>query len=362
MTVQELRSLIDEKTQEINKYVASKDADKAQEALDEKRKLTQLLAIAEAEEEFDKRSLEGQKAGRSKADVVNEMRAAVKFALKGKESLTDEERAAVSIDNNAAILPEEFVNEMQILREGFPSLKKHCHVVKARSNHGKMPFARIGGKKLTKYKSGTKLTGEVANTEDVPYDIENYGSLVPIANDLQEDEAIDIINEVIKPDFAEAAVNTENEEIMTIVSESATEVPGTSYKDIKAAIDGTLPALRAKTITITNLEGYVYLMSQEDKQGRNLELVKNVNGVDYYEKKVLETLSNEEVVSPEGHYVFYVVNLYALAKFFERKGYTVSTDKSVFFESDETALKVQERFDVEKLDDRYVKKVLVPKA
>lgn len=36
----------------------------------------------------------------------------------------------------------------------------------------------------------------------------------------------------------------------------------------------------------------------------------------------------------------------------EIKGYTVSTDKSVFFESDELALKVQERFDCEKLDGR----------
>lgn len=280
---------------------------------------------------------------------------AVKFALKGKEALTDEERAAVTIDNNAAILPEQFVNDIQVLREGFPSLKEHCHIVRATSNHGKMPFAKIGGKKLTKYKSGTKLTGEAANTQDISYNIENYGALVPIANDLQEDEAVNIIQDVIKPDFAEAGVNSENDEILQIVEDNATDKSTgvTDWRGVKKVIDGVLPTLRAKTVVITNLTGYVYLQSQEDKNGRNLDLVKTVNGKDYFQNRQLITLSDEAVTaSATGKVVFYVVNLYALVKFFERKGYTVSTDKSVFFESDETALKVQERFDCEKLDDR----------
>lgn len=260
-----------------------------------------------------------------------------------------------TIDNNAAILPEQFVNDIQVLREGFPSLKEHCHIVRATSNHGKMPFAKIGGKKLTKYKSGTKLTGEAANTQDISYNIENYGALVPIANDLQEDEAVNIIQDVIKPDFAEAGVNSENDEILQIVEDNATDKSTgvTDWRGVKKVIDGVLPTLRAKTVVITNLTGYVYLQSQEDKNGRNLDLVKTVNGKDYFQNRQLITLSDEAVTaSATGKVVFYVVNLYALVKFFERKGYTVSTDKSVFFESDETALKVQERFDCEKLDDR----------
>lgn len=100
-------------------------------------------------------------------------------------------------------------------------------------------------------------------------------------------------------------------------------------------------------------KSYLSFNIQEDKNGRNLDLVKTVNGKDYFQNRQLITLSDEAVTaSATGKVVFYVVNLYALVKFFERKGYTVSTDKSVFFESDETALKVQERFDCEKLDDR----------
>ena len=357
MTVQELRELIGQKTEEINGYLESRDADKAEEALEEKRKLQKLLAVREAEDDEEARELRGQhkKTEKRTAAVTGELRAAVKFALKGNAALTEEERAAVAIDNNAAILPEQFVNDIQVLREGFPSLKEHCHIVRATSNHGKMPFAKIGGKKLTKYKSGTKLTGEAANTEDISYNIENYGALVPIANDLQEDEAVNIIQDVIKPDFAEAGVNSENDEILKIVEAAAVNKSTgvTDWRGVKKVIDGVLPTLRAKTIVITNLTGYVYLQSQEDKNGRNLDLVKTVNGKDYFQNKQLITLSDEAITAAtEGAVVFYVVNLYALVKFFERKGYTVSTDKSVFFESDELALKVQERFDCEKLDER----------
>ncbi|MFA9375759.1 MAG: phage major capsid protein [Lachnotalea sp.] len=363
MDLNELRALIETKKTEVRSNLQNKEADKAAVVMEEVRTLKTQLAIQEELDEDEKDELRDQ-ATKKKTEVrtkgtINEMRAAVKYALKGKTALTEEERAAVNIDNNAAILPEQFINDIQVLREGFPSLKQHCHIVKATSNHGKMPFAKIGGKKLTKYKSGTKLTGEAAATEEITYIIENYGSLVPIANDLQEDEAVNIVQDVIKPDFAEAAVNSENDEILTIVESSMVDksTGATDYKGVKKVIDGVLPTLRAKTIVITNLSGYVYLKSQRDKNDRDLELVKNVNGVDYFENKPLVTLSDEELAATEGKLVFYVVNLYALVKFFERKGYTVSTDSSVFFESDEVALKVQERFDCEKLDDRACFKV-----
>lgn len=339
MTVQELREEIVQKTEEINGYLESRDADKAEEALAEKRKLQKLLAVREAEDDEEREDL-----GRQKKQKESRSTGAV-----------SELRAAVNIDGNAAILPEQFVNDIQVLRAGFPSLKNHCHVIKATSNHGKMPFAKIGGKKLKKYKSGTKLTGEAANTEDIKYDIENYGSLVPIANDLQEDEAVNIVQEVIKPDFAEAGVNTENDEIMQIVEANAVDksTGAKDWRDVKKIIDGVLPTLRGRVVVITNLSGSVYLKSQEDKNGRNLDLVKEVNGKEYFQGKELITLSDEDITaSTTEKMIFYVVNLYALVKFFERKGYTVSTDKSVFFESDELALKVQERFDCEKLDDR----------
>ena len=50
------------------------------------------------------------------------------------------------------------------------------------------------------------------------------------------------------------------------------------------------------------------MQSQEDKNGRNLELVKTVNGKDYFQNKQLITLSDEAITAAtEGAVVFYVV-------------------------------------------------------
>ena len=62
MTVQEIRELIGKKTEEINGYLESRDADKAEAALEEKRKL--LYMVTEAEKELK------SKTGRVKRSMV----------------------------------------------------------------------------------------------------------------------------------------------------------------------------------------------------------------------------------------------------------------------------------------------------
>ena len=89
MTVQEIRELIGKKTEEINGYLESRDADKAEAALEEKRRLQRLLAVREAEDDEEKEELRGQKRKKEEkrtASAVSELRVAVKFALKGKEA------------------------------------------------------------------------------------------------------------------------------------------------------------------------------------------------------------------------------------------------------------------------------------
>ena len=82
MTAQELRELIGKKTEEINGYLESRDADKAEAALGEKRKLMKLLAVREAEDEAEAEELRGQKRNKGEkrtVEAINELRAAVKY-------------------------------------------------------------------------------------------------------------------------------------------------------------------------------------------------------------------------------------------------------------------------------------------
>ena len=57
MTVQEIRELIGKKTEEINGYLENRDADKAEAALEEKRRLQRLLAVREAEDDEEKKKM-----------------------------------------------------------------------------------------------------------------------------------------------------------------------------------------------------------------------------------------------------------------------------------------------------------------
>lgn len=358
----EIKKEIETKRTVLEGQIEQRDAAGAEATMKEIADLKKLLPGAMLLEQEEKRSLSTQVSRKAAGDL--ELRSAVKYAM-GRD-LSEEERAAVNLENNAAILPEQFINDIQILKDGFPALKGYCHKIRVTSNHGKMPFAKIGGKKLTKFKSGTKLTGEAANTEDVSFDIENYGTLVPIANDLQEDEAVNIVNEVIKPDFSEASVNTENEEILAIVvanQKKVTSAAGNTYKTVEETIDSTLPSVRKRVITITNVVGQVYLKKQKDEIGRDLKLVTAANGKEYFHDHELVTLDNEAFTDvPAGTAVFFVVDLFGLVKFFERRGYTLATDKSVFFESEETALKVTERFDTVALDTRTDKRIEITDA
>ena len=76
MTVQELREEIVQKTEEINGYLESRDADKAEEALAEKRKLQKLLAVREAEDDEEREDLGRQKKQKESrtTGAVNELR------------------------------------------------------------------------------------------------------------------------------------------------------------------------------------------------------------------------------------------------------------------------------------------------
>jgi HK97 family phage major capsid protein len=218
-----------------------------------------------------------------------------------------------------------------------------------------MPFATIGSNKLSKLTSGVAIPEASMATSKIDYAIDDYGKIIPVENSLLEDEVVGIIQNVITPDFAEASVLTENDEIMTIISTNATAVTGAaSYEDVEGAINGILPSLRYGAVTVTNLTGYVYLKGVKDNEGRSLELVKTMpDGTEVFNGKPLVVL-DDAVVEPatEGNLIFYVVNIWALVKFFDRKGYVISSSEHALFGYNQTAIRVLERFDVAKLDAR----------
>ena len=106
MTVQELREEIVQKTEEINGYLESRDADKAEEALAEKRKLQKLLAVREAEDDEEREDLgrqKKQKESRSTGAAANSASAAADSkAAAGKSATAAANSASAAAESKTA--------------------------------------------------------------------------------------------------------------------------------------------------------------------------------------------------------------------------------------------------------------------
>lgn len=361
MGVEEIRRALESKKEEIRNLYKENKLDEAEAALEEKRNLEKQLKIAEeveAEERADLKS-QGGKKEMEKREVTKEMqlRAAVKFSM-GKK-MSEEERSLVTVSGNTAVLPEGFISQIEVYRKGFPSLKPYCHVIPVTTKTGKMPVASLGQNKLAKLTSGEAIPEGAMVTQSVPYDIEDAGKFVPIERDLTDDEAVGLVQNVLLPDFAEGAVNCENDDIITILKTNATAVTGgTSYTAVENAIDSTLPGAKAGLITVTNTTGYCYLKNLKDTTGRALNLVTNVNGVDYFHGYPLVYLDDADVVpGTAGNQIFYTANLKELVKFFDRKQVLVEKSTEFLFNKNQDCLRAIERYDTVKGNARSAKKI-----
>lgn len=362
--IDELRQQLAQMKEEVRSLNESKKVEEAEAKLEEVRSLQKQIAIQEELDKEEEREVETKMEKREEVEKMEqrkvnstetEYRAIAKHLL-GKE-MTAEERASINVGNNGAILPEGFVNQLQLLQKGFPSLKKYTHVIPVTTNTGKMPVSNGSStRKLAKLATDTEMVKEMITTTPVEFAVEDYGKLYPVENSAMEDSAVEIINDLIAPDVAECQVNSENEEILAIVKANAVAgATGTDYKAIVKTLNTkVLPSLKANTVIVTNTQGYDYLDGLVDGNGRPL-LTDSlaVEGGKVFKGREVVVLDDADL--PEvtvGKKPFYIVNLYALVKFFDRKGYEIAKSAEAGFTYNQTLVRVIGRFDAVKGDNR----------
>lgn len=362
MKSKEILKKIQAKREEARGLLNANDMAGAKKINEEIRGLEEDLETALEIEEGEMRDL--QKRGiqvpvdngeKRNIDKQAELRALGKYVL--GMNLNEEERGLVKVADNDALLPEGYVNELMLLRDGYPALKKFCHVIPVKSKTGKMPVAQLGKNKLAKLSSDTPIDQGAVSTSHVKYDVEDYGKFVPIENSLTDDEVVGIIESILMPDFAEGSVEAENEEILNLIKADATPVEGEDYTALEQAIDTLVPAVRGGAITITNTAGFSYLKNKKDAIGRKLDLITYVNGQAMFNNKPIIELSDSVVEATPGKLIFYVVNLKEAVKFFDRAGIVITKSKEFLFNKNQDCLRAIERFDAQKGSMRSCKKV-----
>lgn len=352
----ELRGKIAELTKEMRSFLDSKDSVNAKAKSEEIKNTKELLVLEEELYEEEKRALSSKlKTNENiKVNEKNEIRAIAKAVL-GKE-LNKEERALVSVTGNSAILPEGFINQIEIYRKGFPSLKKYCHVIPVTTKTGKMPLATLGKNTLAKLTGESVIPEGAVVTDKVNFDVEDFGKFVPIERDLTDDEAVSIIENILIPDFGEGSVTAENIEIMSIIKSNSKDITGAkSYEDIETAINGMIPSAKAGAITITNTTGYCYLKGMKDKEGRSLNLITKIGDVEYFNGYPIIYLDDTDITDETNTHIFYVANLKELVKFFDRKGVLIEKSTEFLFNKNQDCMRAIERFDTVKGNERSAK-------
>lgn len=108
----------------------------------------------------------------------------------------------------------------------------------------------------------------------VEYKVEDYALIVPVSNDLLEDTDQALLA-YLSGWFAKKSVITENRLLLTLLSglqdSAATAAAGKELPAIKQALNMTLdPAIALTSGFVTNQDGFHYLDTLEDKNGRPL--------------------------------------------------------------------------------------------
>ncbi|MCJ8173971.1 phage major capsid protein [Clostridium botulinum] len=360
MGLEELRTQLEAKKVEVRGFIKDKKVAEAEKSMEEKRELEKLIKAAEELEEEEKRDLEFQRDNNKINEIkkVDEMRVLTKKVL-GKD-MTEEEREVVKIADNQAIVPKQFVNELEELKRGYGSLKALCDVIPVTSNAGTKPCVDLDqGDELKLVLEGDDIEDDSLATTEIDYKVDKIGKLIKLTSELVDDAVIDIEN-MAKTVFLEKAVRSENSRILNIINSNAKELSvadnAVDHKVFAKEMDNQVPAVRAGLVTLVNSTLYSEWKNAEDKQGRNLNLITNINGQDYFNGKPIQEFDDSLIKLTEGKTkVAYMVNMKEAVKFFDRKQITIA--KAEKFENDTKMLRILERIDVKKGSTRSIKKM-----
>jgi HK97 family phage major capsid protein len=359
MKIEEIRELINTKKAEARGLLET-DLEKAETLMEEVRGLQKKLDLALELEEEEKRDLQKQqKENEKRGDVdmvkVNEMRSAVKYAL-GKE-MTQEERAIIKTTDNAALIPEQILKEIEILK-GYKSLKNLCTVRTVNASNGTIPVIDLDQNELKDVLEGDDLVDGTLVSTDVSYKCSNVGLIQQLSSDLVDDAVVEIEG-LVKNNFVNIASVKENKKILDCIDKNANYYEATDYTGVEKAIAEALPSNKPNLVVLANPKAYATLKTARDKEGRSLNLITNINGQEYaFDSCPIYGFDNGLVENTDDKELYYVLDMKEAVQYIERKGITILKDTNIR-KMGAPIVAIGEKMDVVKGSARSIKKILI---
>lgn len=360
MNIIELKRQLEEKKIEARGLIET-DLEKAEATAKEVRELQKKIDLLEEMEVQEKRDLEKQKENKKeekeKEMKVNEIRSFTKAVL-GYE-LSGEERAAVKTTDNAAVVPSQFINDLQEIKKGYGSLKPYVDIIPVTKNNGTIPVIDLDQNALLEVKEGATITDGTLATTPLSFECKKYGLITTLTSELVDDAEVEIEG-LVRKNFAEIVTVKENAKILEVLEAGKTDVTTTDYTIIETEIDSALPSVKAGLTLFTNVSMYAYLKNEKDKQGRNLNLITNVNGTEYFHGVPVVVYDSALGIEADADKkVAYLANAKEAVKFMDRKQVTVAKSTEAGFNDDTVKIRILERFDVMAGSKRSIKKFAI---
>ncbi|WP_163468480.1 phage major capsid protein [Fusobacterium sp. IOR10] len=361
MGLAELRAELARKTEEMRKKIEARDVEGAKGIKVEIEQVKSLISLLEEQELREKEFLINKKvvAPETGKKEISEMRSITKLMLNNPEKypISEEERAVVKTDGNAAVLPKQFIKELIEIRKGFGSLRGYCDIIPVTKDEGTMPVIDLDQNELKEIAEGDNIIEGSLITTDIPFKCAKHGLIQTLSSELVEDAEIQIEN-MCKKNFSELSARLDNEKILKIIKNNAVAVVGAGYEDLNNVMDKALPAYKNSLVTLTNLTGYAYLKNLKDKQDRPLNLVTEKDGKYYYNSKELLTVDDALLAPTSGkNKIFYSLSFKEAVKVAERSKITVAKSGEAGFTTDTIKLRVLERVGFVKGITRSIKKL-----
>ncbi len=164
----------------------------------------------------------------------------------------------------------------------------------------------------------------------IDYTVEKYALIVPISNELLKDSDQNLIAYLSRW-FAKKGVITENKLLLTLLSplnaSAATAAAGEELAAIKKALNVTLdPAISITSSFVTNQDGFNYLDTLEDKQGRPLLQPNPVSGTSkMLLSRSVHVMSNAVLPSTGGAAPLYIGDFTQYGTLFRRKALEIAS-------------------------------------
>lgn len=328
--------------------------------------------IAEAEEKVNE--LEGLKAELNKIDLVNKIDTLNRVPQGGstmnflRKTLNATMTEGVPADGGYTV-PEDIQTAVNQYKEDHAELRKYVTVEPVKTNKGARTFKKrktVRTGFLTKEETGKISPANQMQFERVDFNVEDYAGYMPVSNDLLDDSDANI-QSLVTNFLGEESIDTDNRLILEILTGLEKKTLN-GVDDIKKIFNVNLgQALRQGAVLITNDDGWNYLDSLKDNDGRYLmqpvvtdPTVKKLFGL--YEIVVIpnEILGSDVTEAGVRKMPFFCGNLKEAIVIFDRKHYsiTVSREASVqgynAFEQDGLIIKAIMREDVVLRDAKAV--------